>query len=128
MTEAINLYTALEGFTEVFSPRIITRMNDYDVRVAKIEGDFVWHSHEDTDELFLVLEGELTIGLREAAGEREVHLDRGSVFVVPRGLEHRPSAPNGASVLLLDPTGTSNVGDNHEELPEHIIETKGQAI
>ncbi|WP_031465675.1 cupin domain-containing protein [Sciscionella sediminilitoris] len=127
-TEAIDLYAALDEFSEVFSPRIVTRMNDYDVRIAKIAGEFVWHSHAETDELFLVLDGELTIGLREESGERAVHLRRGSLFVVPRGTEHKPSSVHDASVLLLDPTGTANVGDRHDALPAHITATTGTPV
>ena len=88
------LATALASFDDLWSPRIVTRVNDYDVRVAKVAGEHVWHAHDDTDEFFLVLDGELHIALREPAGERTVLLPRGSVFTVPRGTEHRPSSPS----------------------------------
>ncbi|WHT15583.1 cupin domain-containing protein [Crossiella sp. CA-258035] len=126
-TDSISIAAVLAGFQDLWSPRILTRVNDYDVRVAKVQGEFVWHSHADTDEFFLVLEGELRIGLREDGGEREVVLPRGSVFVVPRGVEHRPVSAEGASILMFEPTGTVNVGDRHEELPAHITATTGVA-
>ncbi|GAA0388269.1 cupin domain-containing protein [Streptomyces luteireticuli] len=121
----LSLDTALASFDALWSPRIVTRVNDYDVRVAKVGGEHIWHAHDDTDEFFLVLEGELLISLREAGGERTVRLPRGSVFTVPRGTEHRPSAPDGASILMFEPTGTPTVGDRHEAIPGHIDVTTG---
>ncbi|MFF4398299.1 cupin domain-containing protein [Streptomyces sp. NPDC001480] len=126
--EPISLADALASFSDLWSPRIVTTVNDYDVRVAKVEGEHLWHVHDDTDEFFLVLDGELRIALREAAGEREVVLPKGSVFTVPRGTEHKPIAPTGASILLLEPTGTSTVGDRHEEIPAHVDATTGHAL
>lgn len=112
----------------MWSPRIVTRINDYDVRVAKFHGEYVWHTHDDTDEFFLVLDGEIDIALREPSGERTVRLPRGSVFVVPKGVEHKPQSSSGASVLLLEPTGTPTVGDNHEEIPDYIDATTGHEL
>lgn len=126
--EPIALNEALASFDARWSPRIVTRVNDYDVRVAKAEGDHVWHVHDDTDEFFLVLDGEFHIALREPTGERTVVLRPGSVFTVPRGTEHKPSAPSGASVLLLEPTGTSSVGDRHDEVPDHVDATVGHEL
>ncbi|MEU6271294.1 cupin domain-containing protein [Streptomyces populi] len=126
--EPVSLSAALAGFDELWSPRIVTAVNDYDVRVAKVEGEHVWHVHDHTDEFFLVLEGELTIALREPAGERTVVLPRGSVFTVPRGTEHKPSAPAGASILMFEPTGTLTVGDRHEEIPAHVDATTGHTL
>lgn len=126
--EPISLADALASFTALWSPRIVTTVNDYDVRVAKVEGEHLWHVHDNTDEFFLVLDGELRIGLREAAGEREVVLPKGSVFTVPRGTEHKPVAPAGASILLLEPTGTSTVGDRHDEIPAHVDATTGHEL
>lgn len=123
----ISLDAALASFDDLWSPRIVTQVNDYDVRVAKLEGDFVWHVHENTDEFFLVLDGVLDIGLREDGGERTVTLNRGDVFVVPRGTEHRPST-TGASILMFEPTGTANTGDRHDEVPDHITTTVGRAL
>lgn len=119
------LSAVLDSFDARWSPRIVTSVNDYDVRVAKAEGEHVWHVHEDTDEFFLVTGGELRIALREDGAEREVVLPTGSVFTVPRGVWHRPSAPTGASLLLLEPTGTSTVGDAHDPVPEHVDATTG---
>ncbi|GGQ18718.1 cupin domain-containing protein [Streptomyces roseolilacinus] len=126
--EPIDLTQALASFDALWSPRVVTHVNDYDVRVAKVAGEHVWHAHDDTDEFFLVLDGELRISLREPAGERTVRLSRGAVFTVPRGTEHRPYAPGGASILLFEPTGTSSVGDRHEEVPDHVDATTGHAL
>ncbi|MGW2644235.1 cupin domain-containing protein [Streptomyces sp. NPDC001393] len=127
-SEPISLDKALASFTECWSPRIVTTVNDYDVRIARFEGEHVWHVHEDTDEFFLVLDGEVHLGLREPAGERAVVLARGSVFTVPRGTYHKPSAPGRAEVLLFEPTGTLSVGDRHEEVPDHVDVTTGHAL
>ncbi|MFF5634621.1 cupin domain-containing protein [Streptomyces sp. NPDC012825] len=126
--EPLSLATALASFDDLWSPRIAARVNDYDVRVTKVRGEHVWHVHDDTDEFFLVLDGELYIALREPAGERTVRLPRGSVFTVPRGTEHRPSSPDGASILLFEPTGTSTVGDRHDEVPSHVDATTGHVL
>jgi mannose-6-phosphate isomerase-like protein (cupin superfamily) len=129
--EPISLHNALAGFEALWSPRIVSQVNDYDVRIAKVAGEHVWHTHESTDEFFLVLDGELGISLRDGgdgSGERVVTLPRGSVFVVPRGVEHRPFAPAGASILLLEPTGTSSVGERHDPLPDHVDATTGRAL
>lgn len=124
----VSLAAALTRFSELWSPRIVTTVNDYDVRVAKVEGEHVWHTHDHTDEFFLVLDGEFQISLREPEGERTVTLRKGSVFTVPRGTEHKPSAPDGASILMLEPTGTSSVGDRHEDVPDHVDATTGHAL
>ncbi|MFD4625618.1 cupin domain-containing protein [Streptomyces sp. NPDC058475] len=127
-SEPVSLSDALASFSDLWSPRIVTAVNDYDVRVAKVEGEHLWHVHDHTDEFFLVLEGELTIALREADGERTVVLPKGSVFTVPRGTEHKPYAPAGAAILLFEPTGTLTVGDCHDEVPEHVDATTGHAL
>jgi mannose-6-phosphate isomerase-like protein (cupin superfamily) len=126
--EPVSLTTALAAFTDLWSPRIVTAVNDYDVRVAKIEGEHIWHVHDHTDEFFLVLEGELHIALREAAGERTVVLPRGTVFTVPRGTEHKPSAPVPTAILLFEPTGTLTVGDRHDDVPDHLEATAGHVL
>ncbi|WP_432133609.1 cupin domain-containing protein [Streptomyces sp. bgisy154] len=126
--EPVSLPAALASFAQRWSPRIVTTVNDYDVRVAKVEGQHLWHVHDDTDEFFLVLDGELHIALREAAGERTVVLPKGSVFTVARGTEHKPYAPVPTEILLLEPTGTSTVGDRHEEVPAHVDATTGHAL
>jgi len=126
--EPISLAHALASFEALWSPRIVTRVNDYDVRVAKVSGEHVWHVHDDTDEFFLVLDGELHIALREADGERTVVLPQGAVFTVPRGTFHKPSAPSGAAILMFEPTGTLTVGDRHDEVPDHVDATTGHAL
>jgi mannose-6-phosphate isomerase-like protein (cupin superfamily) len=128
LMEPISLTEALASFTDHWSPRIVTTVNDYDVRVAKVEGEHLWHTHDHTDEFFLVLSGELHIALRELAGERTVVLPKGSVFTVPRGTEHKPYAPVPTEILLLEPTGTSTVGDHHEPVPDHVDATTGHAL
>ncbi|TKA03308.1 cupin domain-containing protein [Actinacidiphila oryziradicis] len=126
--EPIPLSKALASFDALWSPRIVTRVNDYDVRVAKVEGEHIWHVHDDTDEFFLVLDGELHISLREASGERTVLLPQGAVFTVPRGTEHKPYAPSGAAILMFERAGTSTVGDRHDEIPDHVDATIGHAL
>ncbi len=136
--EPIVLTDALASFEALWSPRIVTRVNDYDVRIAKVSGDYVWHAHEHTDEFFLVLDGELRIGLRDGVAanaeagtgqaERVVVLPRGAVFVVPRGIEHRPFSPNEASILMFEPIGTVTVGDQHDVIPDHIDASTGQML
>lgn len=128
--EPIELAATLARFDQLWSPRIVTTVNDYDVRIAKVAGEHVWHAHDHTDEFFLVLDGELRIALRDGAdgAEREVVLPRGAVFVVPRGVEHRPSAPDGASILMFEPSGTSSVGERHDEVPGHVDATTGHRL
>ncbi|MFB4277022.1 cupin domain-containing protein [Nonomuraea sp. MTCD27] len=127
-SQPIDLTTALSAFDALWSPRIVTRVNDYDVRIAKVAGEHIWHAHDDTDEFFLVLDGELRIALREASGERVVTLPTGAVYVVPRGVEHKPSSAGGASILMFEPTGTPSVGDRHEPVPGHIDATTGHEL
>ncbi|MFD9321740.1 cupin domain-containing protein [Streptomyces sp. NPDC060053] len=127
-TEPVSLATALASFTQRWSPRIVTAVNDYDVRVAKVEGEHVWHVHDDTDEFFLVLDGELHIALREAGGERTVVLPKGSLYTVPRGTEHKPFAPVPTEILVFEPTGTLTVGDRHDDVPDHVDATTGHAL
>ena len=124
----VSLSQALAAFTDVYSPRIVARVNDYDVRIAHFKGDHVWHVHEHTDEFFLVIDGQVTISLREADGERAVTLGAGEIFVVPRGTEHMPSSPGG-SALMFEPSGTLTTGDRHEgEIPAHVDSTVGHLM
>jgi mannose-6-phosphate isomerase-like protein (cupin superfamily) len=127
ITDPVNLRRALASFTDNYSPRIVTRVNDYDVRIAHTLGDHVWHVHEDTDEFFLVLDGRFDVSLRTAEGERTVELHEGDVFVVPHGTEHKPSSPGG-SILMFEPTGTSSTGDYDGEVPDHVDSTTGRAL
>ena len=104
----INLKQKLLRFDEVWTPKIIATLNGQAVKLAKLKGELMWHSHADEDELFLVLEGSLAIQLRD----RDVHLERGEMFIVPRGVEHNPISPTGASVLLFEPMETKHTGDH----------------
>lgn len=93
--------------TEQWSPRVIAEMNDYQFKVVKLEGDFVWHSHKETDETFLVLEGDLRIDFRDGA----VEIGAGELFVVPKGVEHKPYAAKEVKLMLIEPRGVLNTGD-----------------
>lgn len=104
---AINLAEKLSGFTEHWSPRTVAAYNGHDVMVVKVQGEFVWHKHDDTDDFFLVLKGVLDIEMRD----RTVTLKAGEMFVVPKGVEHRPVAREEVHLLLIEPTGTPNTGD-----------------
>ena len=106
MDDKVDLAAALARFDEAFRPRTVGTMNDYKLMVVKVRGEFVWHSHPDTDDAFLVLGGRLTIQLRD----RDVVLEPGQLFVVPREVEHCPKADY-AEVLLIEPLGTPNTGD-----------------
>jgi mannose-6-phosphate isomerase-like protein (cupin superfamily) len=128
MREPVNLHEALTSFDQVYSPRIVARMNDYDVRIAHTRGEHVWHVHDDTDEFFLALEGQFDIALRTDGVERTVSLRPGEIFVVPKGTEHKPSSPGGA-ILMFEPSGTSTTGDRHEgEIPDHVDSTTGHVL
>ena len=107
--DKVKLAEKLASFDEAFSPRIVAYYNDNKVQVTKTRGQFVWHSHPDTDDFFLVLSGRLVIELRDG----EVELEEGELYVVPRGVEHRPRADGEAHVLLIEPRGTPNTGDSH---------------
>jgi mannose-6-phosphate isomerase-like protein (cupin superfamily) len=103
-------------------------MNDYDVKIAHARGEHVWHVHEETDEFFLVLDGQFDVAIRDAQGERTVVLRAGDTFVVPRGTEHKPSSP-GAAILMFEPSGTSSTGDRHEgSVPAYVEETTGHEL
>lgn len=104
---AVNLAAKLALIADHWHPRIVAQINDYQVKVVKLLGDFVWHRHADTDELFLCLSGELEIELRDGS----VHLGAGELFVVPKGVEHRPRAHAECEVVLIEPTGVVNTGD-----------------
>jgi mannose-6-phosphate isomerase-like protein (cupin superfamily) len=107
ISDKINLADKLATFAEVFSPRTVAQLNDYDVMVVKVQGEFVWHKHDDTDDFFLVLKGELDIKMRD----RTVTLRSGELFIVPKGVEHCPLAREEVHLLLIEPTGTPNTGD-----------------
>jgi mannose-6-phosphate isomerase-like protein (cupin superfamily) len=107
MPDVVDLAEKLSLFSEHWSPRAVAELNGDEVKVVKLRGEFVWHAHEDTDELFLVLAGELTIQLRD----RDVVLGPGQLFVVPRGVEHCPRADDEVHALLIEPRGVVNTGD-----------------
>jgi mannose-6-phosphate isomerase-like protein (cupin superfamily) len=108
MSAAINIAGTLATFDQHWSPRTVATFNGHDVMVVKVDGAFVWHKHDDTDDFFLVLKGELDIELRD----RTVTLKPGEMFIVPRGVEHRPVARKGeVHLLLIEPSGTPNTGD-----------------
>jgi mannose-6-phosphate isomerase-like protein (cupin superfamily) len=107
VSTAVDIREKLSLFSEHWSPKVVARLNDYEIKVVKLKGEFVWHSHDDTDELFLVIEGDLTIQLREG----DVHLREGQLYVVPRGVEHRPVADGEVAVMLVEPEGVVNTGD-----------------
>jgi mannose-6-phosphate isomerase-like protein (cupin superfamily) len=106
-TRAINLAEKLSTFTEHWQPRTVAEFNGHDLMVVKVKGEFIWHQHDDTDDVFLVIQGNLTIQLRD----RDVHLGPGELFVVPKGVEHRPVAKEEVHLLLIEPSGTPNTGD-----------------
>ena len=106
--DVVDLAERLSLLDDCWSPKVVARVNDYEAKVVKLEGEFVWHTHEDTDELFLVIAGELIIQLRD----RDVRLSAGQLFVVPRGVEHCPIASDGeVHAVLIEPTGVVNTGD-----------------
>ncbi len=113
MRDPVNLAQKLAQVDEPFSPKIVGRYNENKLMVAKVRGEFVWHAHEETDDLFLVLSGRLSIDLPE----RSVELGPGELFVVPRGVRHRPHAQEETHILLVEPAGTLNTGDSTEREP-----------
>jgi len=103
----INLQAKLSKISEHWSPRVINEMNDYQFKLVKLQGDFVWHSHQDTDETFLVLAGKMTIAFRDG----QVDLAAGELFVVPKGVEHKPYAEEECHLLMIEPRGVVNTGE-----------------
>ena len=103
---SINLAHKLGLFTEQWQPKVIAQMNEYQFKVAKLKGDFVWHDHQDTDETFVVIEGNLRIDFRDGS----VHIGKGEMYVVPKGVEHKPYAENEVHLLLIEPRGVINTG------------------
>ena len=110
--DVVNLADKLARFSEHWSPRVVAELNDYQFKLAKLEGEFVWHAHDDTDEAFLVLAGSLRIEFRDGVA----HLGEGDLYVVPKGTEHRPCAERECHVLLIEPRGVVNTGDAGGEL------------
>ena len=109
---AINLAEKLAKFSEHWSPRVVAEMNDYQFKLVKLQGDFVWHDHKDTDEVFLVVHGEMQVGFRD----RDVTIGEGELFVVPRGVEHITRATRECHALIIEPRGVVNTGEAGGEL------------
>jgi mannose-6-phosphate isomerase-like protein (cupin superfamily) len=107
MDRAVDLAEKLSRFSEHWSPKVVARLNDYEIKLVKVKGEFVWHTHDDTDELFLVIDGTLTIQLRDG----DVTVGPGQLYVVPRGVEHCPIADGEVAAMLIEPAGVSNTGD-----------------
>jgi mannose-6-phosphate isomerase-like protein (cupin superfamily) len=116
MDDKINLSERLATFSEYWSPRTVAQLNDYDVMVVKVKDEFVWHKHDETDDFFLVIEGKLDIQLRD----RTISLGPGEMYIVPKGVEHRPVAKEEVHLLLIEPTGTPNTGDKNTAAPRKI--------
>ncbi len=116
MADTINLAEKLATFSDHWSPRTVAQFNGHDVMVVKVQGEFVWHKHGDTDDFFFVLQGVLEIQMRD----RVVTLRPGEMFIVPRGVEHCPRAREEAHVLLIEPTGTPNTGDVATAAPRKL--------
>jgi mannose-6-phosphate isomerase-like protein (cupin superfamily) len=116
--QPINFKEKLSKFSGQWSPKIIAQLNDYHLKLAKVQGEFVWHDHPETDEVFIVVKGQLDILLRDG----KVSLNEGEMFVVPKGVEHKPVAENECHILLIEPAGTVNTGDvlNEKTAPNDI--------
>jgi mannose-6-phosphate isomerase-like protein (cupin superfamily) len=106
--KSINFQQKLDLFSERWTPKVIAEMNDYQFKIVKLQGDFIWHEHKDTDETFIVIEGSLRIDFRDG----EVHIAAGEMYVVPKGVEHKPYAEHEVKLLLIEPRGVLNTGDN----------------
>jgi mannose-6-phosphate isomerase-like protein (cupin superfamily) len=113
--DPVSIASALQSFSAEWQPRRLATVNDHDVKIARISGEFVWHSHPDTDELFLVLDGHLSIDLRDDGNESVVDLDPDEIFVVPAGVRHRPRAEAGTVIVMVEKVGTVNTGDTGGE-------------
>ena len=114
---AISLADKLGDFVEYWQPRTVAEFNGHDVMVVKAKGEFVWHKHDETDDFFLVLRGRLVIQLRDG----EVELGPGELFVVPKGVEHRPVAEEEVHIMLIEPSGTPNTGDRATAQPRRVV-------
>lgn len=117
MSDAVDLVQKLATFSDHFAPRTVAEFNGHDIMVTKLKGEFVWHSHPDTDDFFLVLKGTLDIELRD----RTVTLGPGQLYIVPKGVEHRPAAREEVHLLLIEPTGTPNTGDPETAAPRRAL-------
>ena len=111
MADKINLREKLAQFDGYWQPRVVGAFNGHDLMVVKVKGEFNWHSHADTDDFFMVLSGKLVIQLRDGVVTRDVVLGPGEIYVVPKGVEHKPTAVEETHMLLIEPKGTPNTGD-----------------
>ena len=111
----INIAEKFAKFSEQWSPKVIAQLNDYHVKIAKIQGEFVWHSHAETDELFWVIDGKMRIDFRDG----HVTLQSGELCVVPKNIEHKPYAEQECQILMLEPAGTVNTGDSGGDMTIH---------
>ncbi len=116
--EKVNIAEKFALFSDLWSPKVVGRLDDYEIKLAKIEGEFIWHKHDDDDEMFLVVAGGVTIELRD----RDVTLKAGEFFVVPRGVEHRPVAKQECQILLFERAGVAHTGDTVSDITVHEYE------
>ena len=112
ISDKVNIEKKFLKFSEFWSPRVIAEMNDYQFKIAKIKGEFIWHKHDDTDEAFIVIEGIMKIQFKE----KEITLNQGELYVVPKGIEHKPIAIGTCKIMLIEPKGVKNTGDLTHEL------------
>ena len=117
MTDKVNLHEKLQLFTDHFAPKTVAQFNGHDVMLAKLRGPFIWHKHDDTDDFFLVIKGTLKLELRDET----VNLGPGEIFIVPKGVEHRPVAEDEVHLLLIEPSGTPNTGDAKTAAPRQLL-------
>jgi mannose-6-phosphate isomerase-like protein (cupin superfamily) len=118
----INLHEKLGLFTDYFNPRVIGELNGQHVKLVKFVGPFIWHHHENEDEMFLVMKGRFRMGFRENHEEREVWLETGEMIIVPRGVEHRPFAEEEVHLLLFEPASTLNTGNLENEMTKQTLD------
>ena len=107
MYNPINLEKKFKKFSDYWSPKVIGEMNDYQFKVAKVQGEFIWHQHLDTDETFFVVQGQLTIEFKDGS----VDIEQGEMYVVPRGVEHKPTATKECHIMIIEPKGVTNTGN-----------------
>ena len=121
--KVVNLAKKFEAFSEYYSPKIAGELNDSHIKLGKIKGDFVWHHHENEDELFLVVKGVLRMNIREDGKERKLEIHPGELIVIPKGMEHMPSADEETHIVMIEPKGTLNTGNIRNERTREALET-----
>ena len=110
--KAVNLSEKFDKFSDYWTPRVIAEMNDYQFKLVKVKGGFIWHTHDDTDETFIVLDGELIIEFRD----KTITLKKGEMIVIPKGVEHKPAAREECQIMIVEPKGVINTGDTDDQL------------